>query len=232
MLLYYITDRRQFPGTDREQRNALLDRIAGAATAGVEYIQLREKDLPAKALETLAREALKTVRNHSATTRLLINSRIDVALAAGADGVHLTSADISPSEARAISASSTRETKRPTLPSSWTIGASCHSPAEVRLAASHGADFVVLAPIFEKVGTNAPALGLEMLRQATRRGDLPDSRVEAGDQPLKIPVFALGGITLANAIECIRHGASGIAGIRLFQQGNVAETIRTLRQQV
>lgn len=232
MLLYYITDRKQFPGSDREQRWILLDRIASAAAAGVDYIQLREKDLSAKELEVLARQALKIVRDHNEKTRLLINSRIDVALAIGADGVHLTANDISPADARAIWASSTRENQRPALPNSWTIGVSCHSLAEVRLAESHGADFVVLAPIFEKAGTNTSAVGVEALRLATRGRELPDARVEAGDQRAKIPVFALGGITVENAIECIRYGASGIAGIRLFQQGNITETVRALRQQI
>jgi thiamine-phosphate pyrophosphorylase len=230
MVLYYITDRKQFPDTD--QHRALLDCTTEAVTAGVDYIQLREKDLSVKELEVLARQVLKIVRQHGAGTRLLINSRIDIALAIGADGVHLTTSDISPADARAIWASSTRENKRPTLPGSWTIGVSCHSVAEVRLAESHGADFVVLAPIFEKPGTKTPALGLEALSHATRQGKSSDTRIEAGDQRARIPVFALGGITEANAIECVRHGASGIAGIRLFQQGNIAKTVRALRQKI
>jgi thiamine-phosphate pyrophosphorylase len=231
MLLYYITDRKQFPGTDRCQYRTLLDRIAGAAAAGVEYIQLREKDLSAKKLELLAGEAVKAVRDHGADTRLLINSRIDVALAVGADGVHLTSTDISPSDARAIWESSiSADSAR--LQSSSVIGVSCHSPAEVRLAGSHGADFVVLAPVFEKAGTNSPAIGLEALRHATRERQLPDVQVEAGDQRGVTPVFALGGITVANALECIRAGAVGIAGIRIFQEGNLAETVRALRERV
>lgn len=230
MFLYYITDRKQFPGTDGDQRRAVLDRIRAAAAAGIEYVQLREKDLSAKQLETLAREALKIVRDYANKTRLLINSRIDVALAVGADGVHLTGADISASDARAIWALSILGTKSAALPSSWVIAVSCHSAVEVRLAESHGADFVVLAPIFEKAGSNAPALGLEALRFATRRGELPDARVEAGDQRAHVPVFALGGVTVANAMDCIRHGASGIAGIRLFQHGNLAEMVSALRQ--
>jgi thiamine-phosphate pyrophosphorylase len=232
MFLYYITDRRQFPGTNGDQSQALLNRMASAARAGIDHIQLREKDLSAKELETLAREALKIVRDHGPSTRLLINSRIDVALSIGADGVHLTATDILPSDARAIWASSDSATRSGTLPSSWVVGVSCHSQSEVRVAESHGADFAVLAPIFEKPGANTPALGLEALRLATRKGELPDTRVEAGDQRAKIPVFALGGITAANARQCIRHGASGIAGIRLFQQGDIAETVKILRQQL
>lgn len=231
MLLYYITDRRQFPGTTSDQRRTLLNQIASAASAGIDYIQLREKDLSAKELEILAREAFKVVRDHGTNTRLLINSRIDVALAVGADGVHLTSTDISPSDARAIRAASHSVRRSGTLPTSWLVAVSCHSLSEVRLAESHGTDFVVLAPIFEKSGSTTPALGPQALRLATRQRELPDARVEAGDQLAKIPVIALGGITVANASECLRHGASGVAGIRLFQQGDISRTIRKLRQQ-
>jgi thiamine-phosphate pyrophosphorylase len=103
VLLYYITDRKQFPGGSAEQQSRLLDKIAEAAGANVNYIQLREKDLPARALEQLAREAVRAVRAHSTITRLLINSRTDVALACGADGVHLTTTDIPASDVRAIS---------------------------------------------------------------------------------------------------------------------------------
>ncbi len=229
MFLCYITDRKQFPGSEGEKRRALLGRVREASAAGIEYIQLREKDLSARQLEDLARESLKAVRDHGADTRLLINSRIDVALAVGADGVHLTATDISPSDARAIWASSIAENKSP---SSWVISVSCHSLAEVRLAESHGADFVVLAPIFEKPGTSAPPLGLEALRHATRHGEPFDRRVEAGDQRGSVPVFALGGVTPANAIACVCAGASGIAGIRIFQQGDIETTVRALRQQI
>src|ERR1700758_3214952 len=102
MLLCYITDRRAFPGADADQRSTLLRCIAEAALAGVAYIQLREKDLPTRALEQLAREAVRAVRDHSDRTKLLINSRTDIALACGADGVHLPADDLPPSEVRAI----------------------------------------------------------------------------------------------------------------------------------
>src|SRR5271169_6502192 len=85
MLLCYITDRRGFAGDDAEQRTALLRRIAEAARVGVDYIQLREKDLQAAQLELLAREAIHLLRENSATTKLLINTHADIALAVGAD---------------------------------------------------------------------------------------------------------------------------------------------------
>jgi thiamine-phosphate pyrophosphorylase len=159
MLLYYITDRKQFAGTERDQRLALLRCVGEAARAGVDYIQLREKDLSIAELERLAREVLQAVRGQSGKTKLLINSRTDVAIAVSADGVHLTSRDTSASEARAIWAASGASQQ-------FHVGVSCHSVVEVRAAQSHGADFVVLGPIFEKA--DAAPIGLEALRVAAR----------------------------------------------------------------
>ncbi len=96
-LLYYITDRAAFPGDERTRRLRLLDKIAEAASHGVDYIQLREKDLSTRELELLAREAMRVIRDKAKSasgvrppgTSLLINSRADVALASGAAGVHL-----------------------------------------------------------------------------------------------------------------------------------------------
>src|SRR5579864_6709884 len=104
--LYYITDRSQFPGNEAARRQLLLQRISEAARAGIDYIQLREKDLPAKELEELARQAIRILEderlraNRDIRTALLINSRTDVALAVGAQGVHLRSDDISAADVR------------------------------------------------------------------------------------------------------------------------------------
>ncbi len=206
MLLYYITDRKGFAGTESEQRSAMLRRIAEAARAEVDYIQLREKDLPSDELEQLARAAASAVRMNSATTKLLINRHVDIALAAGADGVHLPSG--SPlSEVRAAwFKSSNREP---------IIGVSAHSVDDVRHAESYDASFAVLAPIFEKVATGAKGIGLDLLREACVASTMP--------------VLALGGVTLANAPSCIDAGAGGIAGIRLFQQGDIVDTASRLR---
>ena len=207
-LLYYITDRSQFRGDERERHRALLAKIAEAARAGVDYIQLREKDLSARKLEDLARDAVASVRENSDTTRLLINSRADVALAVGADGVHLRGNDMRASDARSICAEvlgrgSQCVVRKPI------IAVSCHTPEDVKTAESEGADFAVFAPVFEKMGS-APA-GLTALRAACS---------------VKIPVLALGGVTLENAASCLAAGAAGIAGIRLFQQGTIEEVIR------
>jgi len=207
-LLYYITDRSQLPGDERERHRALLAKIAEAARAGVDYIQLREKDLSARELEDLAREAVEAVRENSDTTRLLINSRADVAIAVGADGVHLRGDDVRASDVRSVWTSVVvRDSQR--VARSAIIAVSCHSSEDVKRAESEGADFAVFAPVFEKTGS-VPA-GLAALRAASS---------------VKIPVLALGGVTLENAASCLAAGAAGIAGIRLFQQGTIEEVIR------
>jgi thiamine-phosphate pyrophosphorylase len=231
LLLYYITDRRQFPGSPADQRRALLAKIAEAAAAGVDYIQLREKDLTIRDLETLAREALTaisatvssaaTTNDQRPKTRLLVNSRTDIALAVGAAGVHLPSGDLPASEVRALAAT----VHRPLSTVHFLIGVSCHSAAEVRSAASHAADFAVFGPVFEKEG--AQGAGLAALRQACAQ--TPAVAKTEGAFPSSMPVLALGGVTLENARDCLRAGAAGIAGIRLFQQNDVATVVRALR---
>src|ERR1700687_2645234 len=146
-LLYYITDRSQFRGDESFRRRALLAKVAEAARAGVDYIQLREKDLSTRELETLAREVVELVRENSPSTRLLINSRTDVALSSGADGVHLRADDVSPREVRQVWEVSP---PRPLTPARFLVAASCHTAADVFRAESESADFAVFAPVFEK----------------------------------------------------------------------------------
>ena len=144
MLLYYITDRSQFSGDADSRRAQLLATVSHAARCGVDYIQLREKDLSAHDLELLAREIVQLrTENSKLNTGVLINTRTDIALACGANGVHLRSDDISPAEVRAIWNHSGAGTRA-------TIGVSCHTRAEVARAAEEGADFAVFGPVFEK----------------------------------------------------------------------------------
>jgi thiamine-phosphate pyrophosphorylase len=222
VLIYYITDRTQFDGTEAERRAQLLRTIRNAAAAGVDYIQLREKDLCIRELESLAREVLHVIRAEG-SSRLLINHRTDVALAVGADGVHLTGNDISASDASALVATANRA-------KNFLVVASCHSAQEVRLAEAHGADFAMLAPIFEKVNVVKNGIGLEELRRAVRKDRVPDTRVEAGDTRRTFPVFALGGVDLERAPLCATAGATGIAGIRLIQQcPDLPALVRSIR---
>ena len=220
-LLYYITDRKTFPGDEPTRRRRLLDKIAEAASQGVDYIQLREKDLSTRELEVLAREAMQVVRDHDkvATDRrlpaLLINSRTDVALATSAAGVHLPASDISPQEVRASWKCAADALAREISPQNPLIAVSCHSAQAVAQAAANGATFVVLAPIFEKKDApRSSPQGLDALRQACQE---------------QIPVLALGGVTLHNAQSCLQAGAAGIAAIRLFQENDIATIVRKLR---
>lgn len=207
--LYYITDRRQYPGDQHEQERRLLAKIAECADAGVEYVQLREKDLETRALEELARKAMEALGR--SRTQLLINSRTDVALACGAHGIHLPANDLTASEVRSIFARAGR--------SEPVIGVSAHSLSEVASAEAHGASFAVFGPVFEKSGSENRE-GLEQLRRICHR-------TEAAQPPM--PVWALGGITLETAQQCVAAGAAGIAGIRLFQQNDVARIVKKLR---
>lgn len=230
-LLCYITDRTQFVGDESVRHTHLLAKITEAAEAGIDYIQLREKDLSARELENLSREALSILReaqtrkeNHQRKTEnreprtenqvlrttLLINSRTDVALAVDADGIHLPAGDISPAEVRRICKYSAD------APARLTISVSCHDPEEVHRAQEAGADLVLFAPVFEKKESpNAKPAGLTVLRQACQN---------------KIPVLALGGISLNNAAACLEAGAAGIAAIRLFQENDVADIVRKLHR--
>lgn len=207
-LLYYITDRVAFPGDEPARQRALLSKIADATRAGVDYIQLREKNLRTRDLESLATEAISVIRqiklaNPQLKTALLVNSRTDVAIATAADGVHLPAHDIPANEARQITSARI------------TISVSCHQPSEIRDAQHAGGDLALFAPVFEKKDApGASPTGLDALRQACQ---------------YSIPVLALGGVTLDNARACLDAGAAGIAAIRLFQDHDVAETVRRLR---
>jgi thiamine-phosphate pyrophosphorylase len=216
LLLYYITDRSQFSGDEVSRRKRLLEKIAEAADCGVDFIQLREGDLLARELESLAHDATRVIRENSPqvvvegrrATRLLINSRTDVAIVAGASGVHLRSDDVSPGAVREI-------WKRSSNPDPI-VSVACHAVAEVRTAGENGANFALFGPVFEKKEwkTPVPPAGLSLLKAACQQ---------------EIPVIALGGVTLENARSCVDAGAAGIAGIRIFQENKISEVVSRLR---
>jgi thiamine-phosphate pyrophosphorylase len=207
LIFYYITDRTQFSGDETSRRRFLLAKISEAVESGLDFIQLREKELSIRELESLARDAVRLVHQEPhEKTRLLINSRSDVAVASAADGVHLRSGDVSPREVRSL----WRDTDN-RMP---VIGASCHSPADVQRAKNEGANFAVFGPVFGKKNGDSQPVGMDLLRQACAIG---------------IPALALGGVTLENARACMDAGAAGIAGIRLFQENEIGEVVRRLR---
>jgi thiamine-phosphate pyrophosphorylase len=216
LLLYYITDRTAFPGDEPSRRRRLLDKISEAASAGIDCIQLREKDLSTRDLESLAGEAMQIIARERLPTALLINSRTDVALAAKAAGIHLRSTDVTPQEVRAVWEKCGAGTlARELSPRSLMISVSCHSPAEVAQAAANQATLSVFAPVFEKQHSpHATPAGLDKLREACRA---------------PIRVLALGGVTPQNAHSCLEAGAAGVAAIRLFQENDIATLVRHLR---
>jgi thiamine-phosphate pyrophosphorylase len=203
----YITDRMTLPAG--EPLLSAISRNLSAGASGSEkptlnrdregavefrcpdWIQIREKDLSARDLFELTRKAL--AQPNPKRVKILLNSRIDVALAAGAAGAHLPSHSPAPRAWRAIT------------PPGFLLGVSCHSPEEVRAAAAEGADYVFFGPVFSPLSkpASSPPVGLAGLARAVAAA--------------KIPVLALGGVTRENAAACVEVGAAGVAGISLYQ---------------
>jgi thiamine-phosphate pyrophosphorylase len=199
--LYLITDRNQTGG------RPLSGVVKEAASAGLQAVQLREKDLPARALLSLAEELRALTREHGA--RLFINGRIDIALAVGADGVHLPADGLPVGVVRRI------------IGGKMLLGVSCHSAEEAAAAEREGADFAVLGPIFptpSKAGFGPP-LGLETLEKASKA--------------TSIPIFAVGGVKRERIEPLLQAGAFGVAMISaLLGAENVERTTRGIRDEI
>lgn len=184
MIYYAITDRTLAPGGD-----ALLQ-ASGLIRGGIDWLQIREKDLPDRTLFGLLKMLVPEARRFGC--RLLLNGRPDLAAEAGASGVHLPSAGLPTSRVRAL------------FPSPFMIVRSCHSEGEVVEAAREGADAVTLGPLFETPSKSGlgPPMGLDALTAICTRSP--------------VPVIALGGIGASNLREVARTGAAGLAAIRMF----------------
>ena len=186
------------------RRAALLERIESAHAAGVDWIQIREKDLGGRELALFTRAALLAAhvfRPDQERSSILVNDRLDVALAEGAGGVHLGESGLPVADARPLADRFGASSDQPFL-----VGVSCHSLPAARVAADSGADYLFFGPVFatpSKAAYGAPQ-GLAKLADLCRA--------------VSVPVLAIGGISVENAASCLSSGASGIAAIRLFQQ--------------
>lgn len=237
-LLCYVTDRGNLATTETSEehqpfdtRKMLVKKIVAAAAAGVDWIQIRDKDLPGKECSSLTSEAVRLIAGFSrgaaakarissqgqgvherASTRIFVNDRLDVALAAQAGGVHLGEKSLPPEEARRLAKSLNREKH-------FLIGVSCHSLEAAKAAERSAADYLFFGPVFatpSKASYGSPQ-GLERLAEICRA--------------VAVPVLAIGGITFENAADCLSAGASGIAAIRLFQDApDIAVAVGALRK--
>lgn len=191
------------PGSEEFQ--LILEIVSASIEAGVSLIQIREKNLPARTLYELASQCVALTTGTE--TGLLVNDRADIARAAGADGVHLTT--------RSLDAGIVRRSFGPDL----LIGVSAHSLDEARRARDGHADFAVFGPIFDTPSKRAggPPLGVDELR-------------EAAEALAPFPLIAIGGINRDKAREALSAGASGVAAIRLFAEpADLGQTVRAIR---
>jgi thiamine-phosphate pyrophosphorylase len=203
-----VTDRRALGPADPEAIARVLECIKCAARAGVDAAQIREKDLSGRALLELATAARQT----AGSIKVIVNDRLDVALACSAAGVHLGSNSLPVAEVARFRAGGR-------TPAEFLIGRSCHSLEDARAAEGDGADYLFFGPVFATPSKAAfgPPQGVDKLAAVCREA--------------KIPVFAIGGITLENAAACLRTGAAGVAAIRMFQDAaDVEAVVQELRR--
>ena len=222
-MLCYVTDRRALRvANPAESVVALTRKIEEVAAAGVDWVQVREKDLTTSELASLTRQSLriaaKPSAKHASIVRILVNDRLDVAIAERANGVHLGEKSLPVAEAKRLVQSALRHHA---IDESFLIGVSCHSLEAAEAAERDGVDYIIFGPVFatpSKLAFGMPQ-GLARLARACRT--------------VAIPVIAIGGITLDNAESCIAAGAAGVAAIRLFQDPvDPAGAIQRLRQLV
>jgi thiamine-phosphate pyrophosphorylase len=212
-ILCYVTDRRILPIENAaDVSEALLRKIGAVAAAGIDWIQIREKDLSGKDCAALTNETLRRAAKATASgaspARIFVNDRLDVALSEGAGGVHLGENSLPVAEARRLADSRGAD-------KDFLIGVSCHSAKAAQVAERGGADYIFFGPVFatpSKAAHGVPQ-GLDRLAEICRS--------------VSQPVLAIGGVTLENAASCLVAGATGIAAIRLFQD---AQDVKSLAQ--
>jgi thiamine-phosphate pyrophosphorylase len=184
-----VTDRRRL-GAD--WRPALAERIGAAARAGIHIIQIRERDLDGRTLTHVVEDARRAADGTAA--RIVVNDRVDIALAAGAHGVHLRADSMPASRIRDI------------VPASFLIGRSVHSRREAEDAAADGGpDYLIFGTVFESASKpDNPPAGPDMLADVI--------------SATALPVLAIGGVTAARAGDVAAAGAAGLAAIGLFAE--------------
>ncbi|MGH9683134.1 MAG: thiamine phosphate synthase [Candidatus Acidiferrales bacterium] len=209
-IICYVTDRKAFAVS--EGIAGTLERIQMAASAGIDWIQVREKDLSTRELLGLACDAVASARRDAAA-RVIVNDRFDVSLAAGAAGVHLGRESVPVDEV-------VRWHRGRNAPEGFLVGASCHDVEQAREAASSGADYIFFGPVFETPSKRACGgpQGLERLRRVCRE--------------VPVPAIAIGGVNARNAADCIRAGAAGIAAIRLFQEATDPQALAEIMAEI
>jgi thiamine-phosphate pyrophosphorylase len=207
-VVFYVTD---FGDRDDQRLSGagsenIFDKIRNAAIAGVDFIQIREKRLATGDLLNVTREALRVAKEARATTRVIVNDRLDVAIAVGASGVHLGGESLAPAHV-------IKWYLAGNAAPNFLVGVSCHSADQARAAEKAGANYVFFGPIFDT--------------PSKRRLGHPQgvARLENVCRMVKIPVIAIGGVNESNAVDCVRAGASGIAAIRLFQEAHDAKML-------
>ncbi len=195
-LFYYITGRMRLPHV------SLIACIRRAIDWGVDFIQIREKDLSARALYELTRRVVLISRGTGC--RILVNSRADIALAAGAHGVHLPSTGLQAADLRSW------------LPGKFLIGVSVHSMREIRSACAQGVDYILLGHLFPTASKQGygPPLELNFLQKACAATETP--------------ILGLGGIKPESVASVVEAGAAGVAGISLFQDSSDFNRLKKL----
>lgn len=191
-IVCYVTDSASLPGGVVR----LSDAISRAVERGANWVQIREKDVAAQELLAIVQKAVQRVRGVGG--KVIVNDRLDVAIAAGAHGVHLGGAS--------LPVAAVTEWRRRNGVAGFLIGASCHSLGEAVAAERDGADYIFFGPVFATPSKAAygPPQGVERLWEVARA--------------VKIPVIAIGGITQENSAECLRENVRGYAAIGWFQK--------------
>ena len=203
-IVCYVTDRKSL--SDGRDGASVCEKIQMAIEARVDWVQIREKDLPGREMLELARVAVAAGRE-CASSRVIVNDRLDVALAAGAAGVHLGRGSLNARDVVPWCGSGN-------APPEFLVGVSCHSLEEAREAENAGASYIFFGPIFDtpsKRGLGAP-------QGVTRLAEICGS--------VRVPVIAIGGVDELNAEEALGAGAVGIAAIRMFQEARDADTLK------